>query len=152
MIYHKGFQSLLYYKLIQSKRFRVDETADKMGISPATLYGYAEARSTFPVDLLGKLYNATKDPEFLTFVIDDTDCMAVPRPQAEAKGRSLVWEAADVSMIGGELLKQIDEALSDGRIDEPERKRLNQLANRGLKEFQDVINHLEQDSGKEAEA
>ena len=51
MIYHKGFQSLLYYKLIHSKQHRVDGTAEKMAISPATLYGYAEGRSTFPVDL-----------------------------------------------------------------------------------------------------
>ena len=148
----KGFQSLLYYKFTHSKQHRVDETAEKMGIASSTLYGYTEGRSTFPVDLLHRLYNATQDPEFLSVATDGTDYMAVPRPGAEPNGRALVWEAADVSMIAGELLKHIDEAQSDGRLDDLERRRLKQLANRGIKEFQDVINLLGRDEEKGAEA
>ena len=149
MIYHKGFQSLLYYRFIHSKAHNVEDVAEKMGIAPSTLYGYIEGRSTFPVDLLGRLYMATKDPDFLHTVTNSTDYMSVPRPEARLSGRDLVYEAADVFGVGGQLLKEVEAALADGRLTNLERKRLIRIATAGLKECQEVINVLEAQQDQE---
>ncbi len=122
MVKHKGFQSLLYYKFITEKAFRVEEVARGLGISPATLYNYIEGRSTFPPDLLAQLFNLTGEREFLNFIVNDTPVRLVERNGAKAT-RGVLDETLDVSVAVGQLTGHVQKALADGHISELEARR-----------------------------
>lgn len=139
---YKGWPSLCYYHLIMSGRHRVDETAEKMAISPSSLYKYCEGEVNFPVDLIPRLYNATHEKEFLDFLVKGTDQIVLPRPGAEANGRSLEIEMLDVAAVVGELAKHITTALEDGRLSEAEAIKAERTLNRLQREAEGVREKL----------
>ena len=136
-IKHLGFQSLLYFKVIHSKLYRVEDVARKMGESPATLYGYIEGKATFPPDLIGPLYNATRDQDFLNFILNDTDQMLAAR-QAAREVRSVLEETLDVAAAAGGLSQLVQRAMADGDIDEVEARRVQRSINNVHRELEEL--------------
>lgn len=122
LIKHTGFQSLLYYVFIFEKKHRVDETADKMGISPQTLYDYIEGRRYFPPDLISRLYNATKDYRFLEFFLKPCGLVAVEKAKAEPAVRDVLLQIVACAKEHGDVMAEVKKALEDGVITKQELK------------------------------
>ena len=78
-----GFQSLLYVNFIIRKRYRVDTTAQNMGIHKDTLYKWIRGERPFPVDQISNLVNATRDVEYLEYFCDP--CNYTPMPKIKDK-------------------------------------------------------------------
>ena len=135
---YKGWPSLLYYHLITGGKHRIDEVAEKMGISPSSLYKYAEGECNFPPDLTPRLYNATHEKEFLDYLVKNTDQMLAPRPGAKTAGRSLELETLDVSAAAGELAAVITKALADGGVSELELKKIERVVAGLQREIEEV--------------
>jgi len=83
-----GFQSLLYYRFIIEKKYRVDDVSKKMGICKDTLYRYIrgakkdsknEERKEFPIDQISSLVNATKDLRYLEYFCDPCGYTLLPK-------------------------------------------------------------------------
>ena len=74
-----GFQSLLYYKFVVHKTYRVDTVAEKMGLSSDTLYRYVRGDRPFPIDRLSDLVNATGDFEYLEYFNDRCGYSVIPK-------------------------------------------------------------------------
>jgi len=134
---YDGFRSLLYYKFIHSKTHKVDSIAVKMGLSVSTLYNYIEGINNFPPDLVAPLYNATQDIDFLNFILNDTDQMAVERKTAQVKG-GLVEETLDVAASSGKLVAEIQKDLKDKRVSVNEKKIIEKKLNEVEKQLEDV--------------
>ena len=74
-----GFQSLLYVNFIVRKKYRVDETAKKMGIHKDTLYRWIRGDNPFSVDYLGDLVKATGDLDFLEYFCEPCGYSLIPK-------------------------------------------------------------------------
>lgn len=135
---YKGWPSLLYYHLIASGKHRIDEVAEKMGISPSSLYKYAEGECNFPPDLTARLYNATHEKEFLDYLVKSTDQMLTPRPGVCQNGRSLELETLDVTSAVGELAAHVRKAIEDGRVSEIEIRQIEKTLNALQREVEEV--------------
>jgi len=136
MTKYEGFRTLLYYKLIYTKQHRVEEVAEKMGVSPVSLYKYISGQYSFPVDLVSKLYGATGDIEFLNFILNDTDQMLTHRREAPG-GHDIETETLDVTAAVGRLAGEVNEA-KQGGLTEIEKKRLINRIDTAHKELEDV--------------
>jgi len=141
--FYTSFARLLYSKLIQHEQHSLKQVAFDMGMKLKSLYGYAEGRAHFPIDLVPLLIRATRDPEFLDFICQGTDFMVVPRPCGNSTGLGLEREAMDITVENGELHRHIRDGLADGVIDDIERKKLIRICLKAQRELQDVINELE---------
>ena len=140
---YDGFRSLLYYKLVQSKEYSVQEIAGKMNMSSSSLYHYIEGESNFPVDLIARLYNSTHDIDFLNFILNDTDKMLTDRAESHIE-KGLIEEILDVASATGEVVTKTKEAIEDGKINEAEKKKIIKTIDKAEKELEDArrcINH-----------
>jgi len=137
MTKYEGFRTLLYYKFIYLKLYRVDEIAEKMGMdSPVTLYKYIGGQYSFPVDLVGKLYNATGDVEFLNFILNDTGQMLTPREGSPIQ-KDLASETLEGMAAAGRLAEDVQSSKGNG-LTEIEKKRLINRIDQAHKELEDV--------------
>jgi hypothetical protein len=143
MTKYEGFRSLLYHKFIYLKLYRVDEVADRMGLAPDTFYKYMQGQYSFPVDLVGKLYRATGDIEFLNFILNDTDQMLTPRAGTPIQ-KDLVSETLDVNAIAGRIAEDVQKFKESGNS-EIEKKKLNNHIDQGHKEIEDLRKVVNQD-------
>ena len=143
---HQGFQSLLYFKFVHEKLFRVEDIAKAMGLSPSTLYNYLEGITTFPPDLIAPLYNATKDEGFLNFVTDDTDKRLVER-DAPRHVKPVIEETLDMVGAAGALTEKINKSLVDGDINAAEKQKLLNAAHKVFKELEELVACLKKGRG-----
>lgn len=143
MTKHEGFRNLLYHNFIYLKLYRVEDVAEKMGISPVTFYKYISGQMSFPVDLVGKLYNATGDIEFLNFILNGTDQMLTPRHGSPIQ-KDLTSETLEAFAAAGKLAEEINASKGNG-ISEIERKRINNRIDQAEKELEDVRRVVNQD-------
>ena len=74
-----GFQSLLYVNFIFKKKYRVDDTAQKMGIHKDTLYKWVRGENPFPIDQLTNLVKATGDLDFLEYFCEPCGYSLIPK-------------------------------------------------------------------------
>lgn len=118
-----GFQNLLYRKFVSPGEHDAKAVAFAMGISLSTFYNYIEGVSTCPPDLIPLLYNATKDPEFLSFITNPTDKRLCDKNPA-LNSRGVIDEAFDVSAANGRLVDSVRKAWNDGRISRAELRTL----------------------------
>lgn len=140
--YYKKFQALLYDIFINQEAHRVDETAEKMGISPSALYKYIEGELGFPYDLAPALYNATGEDAFLDFGVAGTSRVIAPRPGTVADAKTIEGEVLDVMRCLGEIADEVESAQKDGRFTTLERKRLEQRINEAQRELEELRNKL----------
>jgi len=140
---YQGFRSLLYLKFIHEKAYSVEAVCSKMGLPPQTFYKYMSGQSTFPPDLIGKLYNATGEPAFLNFILNDTDQMLAPRQRPEA-GKSVLEETLEVASATGDLAQKVQKALADGYVDKFEAARIIKSINNVHKELEDLAQKVKE--------
>ena len=126
-----GFGSLLYYSFILKKKYRVDETAEKMGIAPDTLYRYIRSENVMPPDRIIDLVKATGEIEFLTFFCDPCGYIPIKRPAGKLFDQPHEKDEIHLSILNGQALDEIEKAHEDGRIDKQEylkiQRKLTQL-------------------------
>ncbi len=133
---HTKYQFFLYDKFIGGQHNIID-TSRKTLIPPSTLYNYVEGVSTCPVDLVAPFYNATKDPDFVNFIINDTDLMLAPKQ--EGKGdKTILEETLDVSVACGNLTRTVQKALKDKTITRNEERLIIKAINEAEKELEDL--------------
>lgn len=145
MTKYEGFRTLLYYKIIYLKQYRVEDIAEQMGMdSPVTLYKYISGQYSFPVDLVGKLYRATGDIEFLNFILNDTDQMLTPRKGSPIQ-KDLTSETLEAMAAAGRLAEEVQEAKEDDQLSEIERKRITNRIDQAQKELEDVRKVINKD-------
>ena len=138
MLTRKGFQTLLYRHLIMGEKHAVKIVAPAIDAAPTTLYRYAEGELTFPPDLIGPLYMAIKEREFIDYILERTDLQAVPRAAAARDERSLELETLDVAAFVGQLSTEIGKAVTDGHIDAREARAIEDTVNRLVSEIEQV--------------
>lgn len=106
------FQFFLYEKIILSNKNNVEEISKKIPLPASTLYNYLEGQSACPVELVAPFYNATKDIDFLNFIIDDTDHVLVARKCSGPK-KSIIEEALNVASSNGQLISIVKDGLKN---------------------------------------
>lgn len=134
---NRGFQTLLYYKLILKKQYNAQQTAKAMNLSPSTFYHYISGEQTFPVDLVAPLYNVTGDPEFLNFILNDTNMMLTPRQKSNPK-KDVIQETLDVGVAMGMVIKQVQQAYEDGDINQNEKESVIGFVNSAHMELEEL--------------
>lgn len=117
------WQMFLYEKLILSQRYSVEDLSRRMGIPASTLYNYIEGQSTCPPELISLFYNATKDPDFLNFIINDTDQILVSR-KVGGSGKSTLEVALDIASSTGQLVASVQKALKKGLMPNNSKKEI----------------------------
>lgn len=134
---HIGFQNLLYQKFISPGEHDAQKTARSMNVSMTTFYNYCEGNAYFPPDLIALLYTTTRDPDFLNFILNETDQMLAPRKVGKP-GRSLVEETLDVAAALGDVVKRTQAALKDGRLNVSEKNKIIHAIDASEKELEDL--------------
>lgn len=132
-----GFQNLLYRKFISPGEHDAKKIAHAINESLSSFYKYCEGNWYCPPDLISRIYNATKDPDFLNFILNDTDLMLAPRKTA-APEKSLVEETLDVAVSLGDVVKKTQTAIEDGRLNDLERRKIIHAIDAGEKELEDL--------------
>ncbi len=121
-----GFQSLMYYKFIIKKQYRVDETAFKMRIAMDTLYRYIRGELIIPPDRIVDLIKATGDREFLEFFSDPAGFDLVPR-ETFRDAKDIRALELNLAISVGQALKEIEKAYEDGKIEESEYRTIHRI-------------------------
>mgnify|MGYP001569358787 CR=1 FL=1 len=132
-----GFQNLLYQKFISPGQHDAKKTAHALNVSMTTFYNYCEGNAYFPPDLLGRLYTVTGDPDFLNFILNDTDMLLAPR-KIGAPEKSLIEETLDVASATGKVVSKIEESLKDGRLNDIKRRKIVHAIDASEKELEDL--------------
>ena len=125
-----GFPVLMYYKFINKKQYRVDETADKMRIAPDTLYRYIRGENIMPADRIIDLIRATGDVEFLEFFCEPCGYVPVPIVKGKPAGATIAKDQIMLSILNGDALRAIEDAIDDGKIDKLEARRIEKAITR----------------------
>lgn len=142
-VFHKGFQSVLYHKLIYRKEHDVQSVAQKMGVSASALYAYAEGERTFPPDLIPALYLATGDEEFLQFFLQGTGFVLSRLPGSGQASPDLRTEVLEVMGAVGTLAETVNAALADKAISEQEALDIDLICTQVQRATQDVHSAVE---------
>lgn len=136
-IKHVEYGQLLYDKLISQKLYTVEFIARRTGTPASTIYKYCECTLVVPAGFESKIYNATKDEDFLNFIIDDTDLMLTPKQEGKGE-KTVLEETLDVSVACGHLTKTVQKALKDKDINRNERRLIIKSINKAEKELEDL--------------
>ncbi|MCL4873822.1 hypothetical protein KJ039_07065 [bacterium] len=119
-IRHIGFQNLLYRKFISPGEHDAKKVAGAIGESLSTFYNYCEGAHYCPPDLVGRIYNATGDLDFLNFILADTDHLPAPR-QGAKEHRGLIGETLDVAASVGRFIADVQAMTADNHLSEMEK-------------------------------
>lgn len=137
VIKYQAFQSLLYRKFVSPGEHDAKKVAHALNESLSNFYNYIEGFCYCPPDLIARIYNATKDTDFLNFILDDTDLMLAPRKSADPE-KSLLEETLDVAAALGDVVKKTQAALKDRRLNASERTKIIHAINASEKELEDL--------------
>lgn len=132
-----GFQNLLYRKFISPGEHDAKKVAHAINESLSNFYNYIEGFCYCPPDIISRIYNATKDPDFLNFILNDTDQMLTDR-QAAKTDKSILEEALDIAVASGAVVSKIQKALDDRYINPAEKMRIIRAINAAEKELEDA--------------
>ena len=132
------FKELLKSKLVFSEEYKLSDIARKMNVPVSTLYHYTEDNAPhFPIELLAPLYNATKDPSFLNFILADTDLMLAPR-QYSSEGKTVKDEMLEAAAAGGSLVQKVVDAIRDRLMSDVEKGAIMAAIDKNEKELEDL--------------
>jgi transcriptional regulator with XRE-family HTH domain len=129
------FAELVYRILIAEKRWTLEEVAEGLGMTYATLYGRVRDRVRFSPDEATDLIRAAPDIRFAAHLLDGTPFIAIDRVSSDTKlnyeslqhgATHTVLEAADiVRTVEGEIREKLTSPQAKARImkeiDEAER-------------------------------
>ena len=131
------FQFFLYEKLVLSNKISVEEISKRIPMPASTLYNYLEGQTVCPIELLAPFYNATKDIDFLNFIIDDTDQRLVPKNAGNSR-KSIIEETLDIASSSGALITAVQDALRNGLIVNSKKREIIRAINKTQKELEDL--------------
>ncbi len=146
-IKHVEFGKLLYTKLIYEKLYTVELIARRTNTPASTVYKYCEGTLVTPADFVSKVYNATKDIDFLDFVIGDTDKVLIARHRGGGE-KTVLEETLDVASAFGHLSQSVQKAQaktseSGTGISDSESRVIYKHLNSIIKEVEDVRTCIE---------
>jgi len=121
----RRFQSLLYYIFIQEKRYRVDEMAEALGISPQYFYDIIEGKGYCPPDLIAKLIKLTHDKDIVDFFLKDAGLVAVPISKAEETKKNLYDAFLRIPREIGDVARVFEKAIQDGILTNQEIQKID---------------------------
>ena len=119
-----GFSALCYVNFIIKKKYRVDAIAKEMQIATDTLYRYVRGENVMPADRIVDLVRTTGDVEYLEFFCEPCGYHAVPAVKGRACQEPIEKDEIQLSVLTGEGLKAIEDALADGNLDKKEKARI----------------------------
>jgi len=140
-----GAQSLFYTLLVTSGRYNLLDVADAVGVELDSFYKYLNGSSYMPIDLVPRLLK----------ILDSADAAELHRflvPQSSPRRRhtnSLLHEAAELSAAIGRVHQSIVSALDDGRLSEPEKRKIRATVNGAREELNDIETVLDADHDDE---
>lgn len=140
---YREFSNFLYNKFYYAtNKHTVEDIRKKMGIARTTFYNWIEGEAQFPPELIGNLYNATHDIEFINFFLDTTDLMAIKRQETREQ-KTIIEEALDVASHSGQVVSLVQKALKDNKIDNKEKREIKNAINQALSELEELKAALE---------
>ena len=142
-----GFQSLLYYKFILKKRFRVDAVAREMQIATDTLYRYVRGENIMPPDRIIDLVKATGDAELLEFFCEPCGYVPVRAVLGKPSPAEREKDQIRLSILTGQALKEIEDAYEDGKIGKPELRRMDRALARIQQKSAELREKLKKEVG-----
>lgn len=132
-----AFQAICYYKFGHRKQYSVRELASFLSIGEEYAYKLIGGTKPITADIAKKIieFVAAKnglDTELLEFFCPD-GLIPVRTPAGRrAPTSSLEKDQILLSILNGDALKSIEEALGDGKIDRAESRRIERTINRLL--------------------
>ena len=119
----RAFADLVYTVLVAEKKWPLKEVAERMAMQYATLHARIHQRVVFSPEEVAALIAAAPDIRFIGFFLDDTPFIAVDRtslPEGSAI-ETLHLGATRTVLEAADVLRAVEKALDDARIDHRER-------------------------------
>ncbi len=112
---------VLYAAFIIEKRHDIGAVARKMGISPGTLYAYAENRESLPSYRIAQLYAATGDAKLISDLLDlGAVGLVLSELPPDSMGSGVHRATIRVGMAAGAVQAAVHSAMADQVITEAE--------------------------------
>ncbi len=140
---YQEFPDFLYRKFSFLKEHRIEDVVEGLNelgqeVSVSTFRKYVRGEFSFPPDLIGPLYTVTQDPDFLNYILKDTDMRLAPRSR-NGSDKGAEHETLDVCAAVGRLSAAVEAAkANDGEIDDIEAARIMKGIEQAHKELGDL--------------
>jgi hypothetical protein len=122
----RAFADLVYTVLVAEKRWPLKEVAKRMGMQYATLHARLHRRVVFSPEEVRELIAAAPDIRFVSFFLEETPFLAVDRtalPEG-SEIETLHLGATRTVLEAADVLRAVEKALDDARIDHRERAKI----------------------------
>ena len=148
MAHGSEFQSVLYYKFVFQKQYSKDELAIFLNKAPDTVYRYCAGFLPITADVARDIikFIASKNPkdtELLDFFCRSAGFIAIPVAQGKLfTPRDRRDHELGLSILNGEIIKEVETAYKDGRMERPEYKRISKTITRLIQEAKELEEHI----------
>jgi len=122
----RAFADLVYTVLVAEKKYPLKDVAERMGMQYATLHARLHRRVVFSPEEVQALIAAAPDIRLIGYFLDETPFIAVDRtslPEGSAVD-TLHLGATRTVLEAADVLRAVEKALDDARIDHRERARI----------------------------
>lgn len=121
-MHQESFASVAHRILISEKRGAVREVAASVGLTPECLYNRLHDRTPFQIEEVRKLLAAVPVADLANCVLARSPFFAAEKSGAESEfGVNMLHGATRSVLEAADVLRTIQAALEDGRIDHRER-------------------------------
>lgn len=132
-----AFQAICYYKFGHRKQYSIRELASFLSIGEEYAYKLIGGTKPITADIAKKIieFIAVKngqDTELLEFFCPDGLIPVRTPPGRRAPASTLEKDQILLTILNGDALKSIEEAIEDGKIDRVESRRIERAINRFL--------------------
>ena len=118
---------ILYHILIYQKKYPLQEVAEKVNISPSTLYKYCQGIYACPVEVLKRIFETTQAIELLELLKPKGyDFVSAKKDTSHLKP-TFEAEVNDDYVAVTRVVEAYRKAKKDGKIDAREKEILNRL-------------------------
>lgn len=119
----REFAQIVYTVLVIEKRWRVEDVAADMGMKYDTLYARVNGRVPFSAEEIRDLIRCAPDARLANYVLRDSDFIAIDRVLAEEvqDNKDIHFGATHSVLQVSDVLRAIEKALDDDRLDHRER-------------------------------
>lgn len=125
----KEFAELVHTLVSSEERGFIDNLAAKMGMDYDTFYARLINRVRFSAEEIRKLLSVFPDPRIAAYFLESSPFMIAERNMAGDEGPGChkeVQQSTNTNVIeAADILKEVDRALTDGKIDHLDKIRIN---------------------------
>jgi hypothetical protein len=116
------FAAAVHRVLISEKRFSVRTVAEGIRIRPEALYNRLYERTPFQVEEVRRLLAAAPSPDLATCLLEFSPFFPAERANSPAADGEAIHQGATRTVLeAADVLRAVQDALIDGRIDHRER-------------------------------